>query len=348
MTTLSAVPPASVRPVPWHRLGWVTWRRQRATIIATAGLLGLVAFYLVITGHRIHTDYTAWQTCTPAHGSACQFLGQNFANTYGSTGFLGFVQVLLPGLVGTFAGAPLLARELETGTYRYAWTQGVGRLRWATAILLPAALWSTTLMAAYGALFAWRNQPLVHAGLWSRTDGSMFPLGGPAVVGWTLAGFALGVLAGLLWQRTVPALATAVVVWFGLAALTATNLRMHYLAPLTTSTVTAAKSQPSQGNIIVADWWTKGGVRVSMDRLNQVLQHAGLGTIGRGHAEHAAPGSGVEDPFQYLAQHGYTHVTSYQPDSRYWTFQWVELGWLAILALALLAATFWLLRRRSG
>ena len=36
-----------------------------------------------------------------------------------------------------------------------------------------------------------------------------------------------------------------------------------------------------------------------------------------------------------------------QPDSRYWTFQWIELGWLVLLALTLLGVTFWLVRRRS-
>ncbi len=29
---------------------------------------------------------------------------------------------VIPVLIGAFAGAPVLARELETGTYRYAWT----------------------------------------------------------------------------------------------------------------------------------------------------------------------------------------------------------------------------------
>ena len=42
---------------------------------------------------------------------------------------------LAPVLIGAFAGAPLLARELETGTYRFAWTQGVGRERQAIAKL---------------------------------------------------------------------------------------------------------------------------------------------------------------------------------------------------------------------
>ena len=33
-------------------------------------------------------------------------------------------------------------------------------------------------------------------------------------------------------------------------------------------------------------------------------------------------GAAPIDPVQYLLQHGYTQWTSYQPDSRYWAFQW--------------------------
>ncbi|MGD0605948.1 MAG: hypothetical protein ABSA53_20450 [Streptosporangiaceae bacterium] len=35
--------------------------------------------------------------------------------------------LVVPALIGAFAGAPVLARELETGTFRYAWTLGSGR-----------------------------------------------------------------------------------------------------------------------------------------------------------------------------------------------------------------------------
>lgn len=54
------------------------------------------------------------------------------------------------------------------------------------------------------------------------------------------------------------------------------------------------------------------------------------------------------DPVHYLAQHGYTQVTSYQPDSRYWTLQWIEFGWLPALAFVLLGTALWLLRRRPA
>ncbi|HXL87925.1 MAG TPA: hypothetical protein VN969_02900 [Streptosporangiaceae bacterium] len=41
----------------------------------------------------------------------------------------------VPALLAMFAGPPVLARELETGTYRYAWTQGIGRVRWTVTKL---------------------------------------------------------------------------------------------------------------------------------------------------------------------------------------------------------------------
>ena len=48
--------------------------------------------------------------------------------------------ILLPALVGMFVGAPLLARELEHGTHRLAWTQSVTRRRWLLSKTLLLAL----------------------------------------------------------------------------------------------------------------------------------------------------------------------------------------------------------------
>ena len=78
-----------------------------------------------------------------------------------------------------------------------------------------------------------------------------------------------------------------------------------------------------------------------------MLQAVGVQPIDGGNVQ-AAPGSSAVDPVAYLLQHGYTQLTSYQPDSRYWTFQWIELGWLTVLSVLLLAASIWLLRRRPA
>ena len=48
-----------------------------------------------------------------------------------------------------------------------------------------------------------------------------------------------------------------------------------------------------------------------------------------------------------LSRHGYTQWTSYQPSSRFWSSQWIEGGWLLALSVLLIAATVWLVRRRT-
>ncbi|HEX3963050.1 MAG TPA: hypothetical protein VHZ03_41525 [Trebonia sp.] len=50
----------------------------------------------------------------------------------------------VPALIGAFIGAPVIGREMETGTFRYTWTQEFGRCRWALAKLVPLAVAVTT------------------------------------------------------------------------------------------------------------------------------------------------------------------------------------------------------------
>ena len=64
-------------------------------------------------------------------------------------GLLGLLLLVVPLLIGMFWGAPLVSRELETGTFRLAWTQGVSRTRWLAVKLGLGAL---TSMAAAGLL----------------------------------------------------------------------------------------------------------------------------------------------------------------------------------------------------
>ena len=54
-----------------------------------------------------------------------------FTNQYSSMMFIGILLLLLPLLIGLFWGAPLVSREVEHGTHRLVWTQGVSRRRWA-------------------------------------------------------------------------------------------------------------------------------------------------------------------------------------------------------------------------
>ena len=342
MTTLAVVQAPPTSPVPWSRLAWVAWRRYRATLGATVGVLALLAVDLVINGSRMRSAYAAAARCTPDGSANCRFAWDNFHHDYAGVGLVGVILVFLPGIIGVFAGAPVLAREFETGTFRFTFTQGVGRMRWAVAVLVPGAVGVAVVTGAFGMLVSWQNQPLVESGITQRLHTTVFPVTGIACAGWALAGFGVGVLAGVLWRRVVPALVSSFAVWFGLAFLTADSLRPHYLAAMTTTSTELAGN-----DLVLNQWWTKGGVTVSQAQIDSVLQAIGVQLDSGQKAVEVVPGGGGSiDPVQYLLQHGYQQVTSYQPDSRFWTFQWIEFGWLAAVTLLALAGALWILRRR--
>jgi hypothetical protein len=127
---------------------------------------------------------------------------------------------------------------LETGTFRYAWTQGFGRRRWAVARLVLLAVVVIAAAGAFGALLTWYYQPFLSSnqslGLPRTTPfaPALFDLRGVGFPAWTLAAFAIGALAGMLIRRVVPAIATTLVIYAGLAFAAGGFLRAHYLTPL--------------------------------------------------------------------------------------------------------------------
>lgn len=82
----------------------------------------------------------------------------------------------------------------------------------------------------------------------------------------------------------------------------------------------------------------------SQSALYQVLQGAPGQVAGK---EGGGPNQHALAAWQYLVQHGYTEVTSYQPATRFWAFQWIEAGWLLGLSMLLIGITLWMVRRRA-
>ena len=332
---------ASLRPVPWRRMAWVTWRQHRIALSGVAALLGAWAVYLWLAGLQLHHAYAAAVACRPAGSFACADLAHRF-NAMNDFLANGLVLQVVPALIGAFVGAPVLAREMETGTFRYAWTQGFGRWRWTLAKLVLLAIAVAAAAGAFSVLCSWYYQPYSVAGAlnfsgWNPFGPGLFDLRGVGFAGWTLAAFAIGALAGMLIRRVVPAIAATLAVYAGLAVATGGFLRQHYLTPLLTSNPNVPGSA-----WIISQWWTKGGHLVSQSVLSQVLQQEAPPLAGKG----GVPQS--PDVTQYLNQHGYTQWTSYQPVSRFWPFQWIEGGWLLALSVLLIAATVWLVRRRAA
>ena len=71
-------------PVPWRGMAWITWRQQRATLIAVPAVLAAVAVFLVIFGLKAHHDYAALVNCPLDPGqqsNACDKLFSHFNST---------------------------------------------------------------------------------------------------------------------------------------------------------------------------------------------------------------------------------------------------------------------------
>jgi len=336
---------ADLRPVPWRRMAWVTWRQHRFTLAGVAGLLGALATYLLLTGLRVHHAYAAVAACRPAGSLACSNALSDFDNAYWSTAEA--VAVLLqvvPALLGAFAVAPVLARELETGTFRYAWTQGFGRARWTLAKLVPLAVAVAGAAGAFSVLFSWYFAPFADQGLQTRLPPLaplVFDLHGVAFAAWTLAACSIGALASMLIRRVVPAIAATMAAWAGLALAAGLFLRQHYLTPLVAHTPNLPGSA-----WIISSWYTgRNGKPLSQAAVSQFLQgyHPAAAT-------QVGPNSfqTTVDPVGYITQHGYMYWVSYQPASRFWPFQWIEGGYLLGLSVLLIAATIWLVRHRAA
>ncbi len=335
---------ASLRPVPWRRMAWVTWRQHRFALAGVAALLGAIAACYLIAGLQLHHAYATAIACHPASSFACGDLVNAFNGKYG---FLanGFLPQVVPVLIGALVGASVLAREMETGTYRFAWTQGFGRWRWALAKLVALAIVVATAAGAISVLFSWYYQPYFAASNQSLNLSEvspftppLFDLRGVSFAAWTLAAFAIGALAGMLIRRVVPAIAATLAVYAGLALAAGGLLRQHYLTPMVTSSL----NLPGSAWILSQQWFTKGGQLVSQSVLGQVLQ--------KGAPPQFAGKGGVPkslSAWRYLVQHGYTQLTTYQPADRFWPFQWIEGGWLLALSVLLIALTVWLVRRRA-
>src|SRR4051812_50063354 len=112
---------------------WLTWRQSRTQLIAVFGLVAAACAWLAVTG-------PALARLARRNDDVYDLLTSNDRLL-----FNGGIAVLAvaPALIGIFWGAPLVARELETGTYRLVWNQSVTRGRWLAtklglSVLAPA------------------------------------------------------------------------------------------------------------------------------------------------------------------------------------------------------------------
>jgi hypothetical protein len=220
---------AEPRPVPWHGMLWVTWRQHRGLLISVLVVFAAAVAALLVNGQRIHHDYAILRACRPAASPACQGLSNYFNSTDWHLGnYLQIAVLAAPVLLSMFAGPPVVAGDLENSTYRYAWTQGIGRVRWTVAKLVIMGAEVTIAAFAIGQLFAWFFAPFLTTENLTVYTPSVFGTHAVFYAAWTLTAFCLGAFLGTLTRRTLPAMAITPVVYVALTALTWFDLSHHY------------------------------------------------------------------------------------------------------------------------
>ena len=132
--------------------------------------------------------------------------------------------LLAPAVIGLFWGAPLIARELETGTAAVAWNQSVTRTRWLAVKLTVIGLTAMAVTEALSLMQTWWAAPISQAvadgasvgPAQSRFTQLNFATHGLTPLGYAAFAFVLGVTAGALIRRTVPAMAVTLAIFAAL------------------------------------------------------------------------------------------------------------------------------------
>ncbi|MFI6650976.1 ABC transporter permease [Streptomyces sp. NPDC050529] len=309
----------------------VLLHQHRRALWAACALLALgIAF---VVGLRIWVA-TSPERCADGDTTRCgdgtylPTYARTATETYLANG--GTTLLVLAGLIGVFVAGPLIARELESGTFRFVWAQSVSPAQWLAArIALPAALvtaGTTVLVLVYRwGLSGVQGNAYAYGLGWY--ENGVFPALGPAAVAYALLAVAVGALCAVLVRRTILAMSlTALVLGTVMLGFGKRRYELWPSArrlgreawPDSAWNIESGMLTPSGKEIYWQDCWDAG-------RINP------------------------EDPSSCLRnQGGVTDFSDYHPASHFWPLQLVETGILLVLAAAAVALAFRVLRRRHA
>jgi hypothetical protein len=350
---------------------WLTWRQlriQAAVVIAAAASAIIV---LAATGPRLASLYRT---------SAADFINQiQFSRADHNVYIFGVILVYVaPAIMGAFWGAPLIARELETGTHRLVWTQSVSRRSWLAGKMGLAGLTALVVSGLLSLALSWWSSPIDRAlnhgqgaGPFSlpRLSPVIFGARGIVPIGYTAFAFAAGVAIGLVVKRSLPALAVTLTLVAAAQIVMPTVVRAHLIAPERINVTISASSlkglmihgDPEHGPIgpvklTVHSTAGPGSWALSNETINAegtvvknlpswVLDCGGP-RVPKAQASPVANGFASQKAcFTRLANEGYRQQVTFVPAGRFWALQWRETGLLFLAALLLVGFCFWRIDR---
>jgi hypothetical protein len=231
-------------------------------------------------------------------------------------------------------------------------------LRWLGAKLAVVGLATLIVQGLLSLTMTWWWSPVGRANL-DRFSPALFGALGLAPLGYAAFALALGVAAGVVIRRTLPAMAATLAVFAGVRLAVTYWARPYFAAPVHLVLAVSPNDPvgldlPPGGPVSLnfsppqmPDAWIRSaqvtnaaGQKPSGAVLNQLCPQFVQAVHGQG-----ATSAVVQACVTKLSV-TFHQTVAYQPASRYWPFQWAELGVFVALALALAAFSAWWIRLR--
>jgi ABC-2 family transporter protein len=337
----------------------------RTQVIAAAAAVTAFAILLAVTGPHLASMYAAsgLPGCQP---TSCGQLASRFLHQADSTGPYATVSPLslilisiTPAVLGLFWGAPLIARELETGTFALAWTQSVTRTRWLAVKLAVGGIAAIALTEGLSLMFAWWAAPLRRAAGHGATSGTLamnqfeplaFATHGITPLGYAAFAFALGVTIGALVRRSIAAMALTLTIFIAVQIAMPLWIRpnlfptSHTTIPVTGDTVSSVLQidSPPRFTYTLAANGLPGQPQawIQSSGATDTKGHPVSTAVPSACSPLAASSASLEDVAKCLTNQGIRLGVTYQPASRYWPLQGAETGIFLVLSLALIGYSF--------
>jgi len=335
------------------RFTWLQFRTQAAVAF---GGLAIFAVVLVVTGPGLaHLyDTSGIATCN-AHVN-CATLATRFLDKLSGFDpvlyFLGIgVLYAAPAIIGVFWGAPLVAREIEGGTFRLAWNQSVTRTRWLAVKLAVIGLAAMATAGLLSLMLTWWSSPIDRATSLNPRHGislirvgpALFDVRGITPIAYAAFAFLLGVTAGVLIRRTIPAMATTLAGFAVIQIAMPSWIRPHLIAPAHANVgLNPANILGIRGSAVLAtpSYTPQGGWILSSQVIDKT-GHAFHGALTR-----ACQSGNFQACQASIVRLHLRQLITYQPASRFWTFQWYETTIFLGLIVILAGVCLWRIRRR--
>lgn len=253
----------------------------------------------------------------------------------------------LPLLAGMFIGPYAIARELEQGTYRTIWTQGIPWYRW---LVTKSCMITSVVLCAFGILFgllSWWAFPITSAlqenGNFSFTN--RFDIWGIVPIAYALFALLLGVFAGTALRKTVPAMAITLVIFIAVRVLVANFWRPYFIPPIVVTTpdiFSDSRAFPPPNAWLLSDEIVdQQGQLVTIDSPSDLPQVCSSTLYNSISSSKRPTDADIARYNRCIIDHGIQDRMVYQPVDRFWLFQGIESGIYLLMTALLFALTFW-------